>query len=76
MEYDRIYLVWKKHYSYWWIKYITKELRENELEISLDNMIKVFNLIEFDELEKYLFNQYWLQFIKKCLYFIEVNEKV
>ena len=61
---DKIYIVWLSKYSKWWIDYLKVELENDNLKPTTDNLITIFNVIQFDELEKYLFYKYWVEFVR------------
>lgn len=63
---DKIYLVWLSKYSKWWIDYLEVELKNDNFEPTTENLITIFNVIQFDELEKYLFYKYWVEFAEVC----------
>lgn len=64
---DPIYLTWLSTYAEGWITYLEYEMENSGFYINLENLIKIFNVIQFDELEKYLFYKYWVDFVKICL---------
>ena len=66
MENDKIYLVWLSKYSKWWIDYLYVELKNDNFKPTIENLITIFNVIQFDELEKYLFYKYWVEFARVC----------
>lgn len=63
---DKIYYVREKEYSKWFISYLTIKLEGEWLSTKTYDLVKIFQLIEIDNLEKYLFNRYWVEFIR-CL---------
>ena len=62
---DKIFYVWQKEYSEWFINYLKLELKKQWLNNKTYDLVKLFQLIQFDNLELYLWNKYWVEFIRE-----------
>jgi len=63
---DKIYYIREKEYSKWFIDYLSIKLKQEWLSNKTYDLVKLFQLIEIDNLELYLRNKYWIEFIR-CL---------
>ena len=63
---DKIYYVREKEYSKWFIDYLNIKIEQEWLSNKTHDLVKLFQLIELDNLELYLRNKYWVEFIR-CL---------
>ena len=59
-----IFQVREAEYKKWFVDYLHNEMYKCDLEFSMYNIIKIFQVIELDLLEKILFEKWWLVFIK------------
>jgi hypothetical protein len=73
MENDKIYDCWKKEYSMWYIDYLDSELDNCWLGLDTYNLIKIINTTKLDNLEFYLFNKYWVEFVRAVKELIKKN---
>ncbi len=62
---DDIYCVRETEYSKWFIEYLNIKLEQEWLTNKTYDLIKIFQLIELDSLELYLWNKYWIEFIQR-----------
>lgn len=61
---DFVFSIRYREYMRWFLDYLEIELEKNDIKLKFEWVWKLMQLIQFDEMEKYLFYKYPKQFVQ------------
>lgn len=61
---DFVFSIRYREYMRWFLDYLEIELEKNDIKLEFEWVWKLMQLIQFDEMEKYLFYKYPKQFVR------------